>query len=124
MELSRDSRWNGQSMNTIAQHVAINSRYVLHEVNGLRSYCVAVWDVNTLPRMFENGRRVIDHALTKKMFELGRIFKMLYFATFTDDVIFNIPRGDDTVNGFWSRGKLLAEHISLVFSGFTSITAC
>ncbi|KAG0219815.1 hypothetical protein B0O80DRAFT_489031 [Mortierella sp. GBAus27b] len=103
IELTRDSRWNGQSMNTVAQHVAINSRHVLQDVNGLRSYCMAVWDVNTLPRIFENGRRIIDHALTKKMFELGRIYKMLYFATFTDDVVFNVPRGDDTVNGFWSR---------------------
>lgn len=89
----------------MAQHVAINARHVLKEVNALRSYCIAVWDMNTLPRIFENGRRVVDHALTKKMFELGRIFKILYFATFTDDVLFNIPRGDDPTNGFWSRGK-------------------
>ncbi|KAF9947186.1 hypothetical protein BGZ72_010800 [Mortierella alpina] len=103
IELSKESRSNGQPLNTVAQHVAINARHVLKEVNALRSYCVAVWDMNTLPRIFENGRRVVDHALTKKMFELGRIFKILYFATFTDDVLFNIPRGDDPTNGFWSR---------------------
>ncbi|KAF9355344.1 hypothetical protein BGX26_006687 [Mortierella sp. AD094] len=103
IELTRDNRWSGQSINTVAQHVAINARHYLKEVNAIRSYCVAVWDMNTLPRMFENGRRVIDHALCKKMFELGRIYKMLYFATFTDEVLFNITRGDDPVNGFWSR---------------------
>ncbi|KAF9933585.1 hypothetical protein BGZ67_004194 [Mortierella alpina] len=103
IELSKESRSSGQPLNTVAQHVAINARHVLKEVNALRSYCVAVWDMNTLPRIFENGRRVVDHALTKKMFELGRIFKILYFATFTDDVLFNIPRGDDPTNGFWSR---------------------
>ncbi|KAG0366978.1 hypothetical protein BGZ54_004599 [Gamsiella multidivaricata] len=103
IELSRDSRWNGQSTNTVALHIATNARHILKEVNALRSYCVAVWDVNTLPRIFENGRRVVDHALCKKMFELGRIYRMLYFGTFTEDVMFNIPRGDDIVNGFWSR---------------------
>ncbi|KAF9403058.1 hypothetical protein BGX21_007363 [Mortierella sp. AD011] len=95
--------WSGQSINTVAQHVAINARHYLKEVNTMRSYCVAVWDINTLPRILENGRRVIDHALCKKMFELGRIYKMLYFATFTDEVLFNITQGDDPVNGFWSR---------------------
>ncbi|KAF9433948.1 hypothetical protein BGZ76_008786 [Entomortierella beljakovae] len=103
IELIRDGRWNGQNLNTVAQHIAVNSRHFLREVNGLRSYCVAVWDENTLPRLFDNGRRVVDHALCKRMFELGRIYKMLYFGTFTDDVLFNIPRGDDIVNGFWSR---------------------
>ncbi|KAI1317649.1 hypothetical protein EDD11_008077 [Mortierella claussenii] len=103
LELSRGSRSGGQSINTVAQHVAINARYAIQNINALRSYCLAVWDINALPRMFENGRRVIDHALCKKMFELGRIYKMLYFATFTDDVLFNIPRGDDPVDGFWSR---------------------
>ncbi|KAF8932525.1 hypothetical protein BGZ58_007013 [Dissophora ornata] len=103
IELTRDSKWNGQSINAVAQHVAINARHYLKEVNALRSYCVAVWDTNMLPRIFQNGRRVVDHALCKKMFELGRIYRMLYFATFTDDVLFNIPRGDDPVNGFWSR---------------------
>ncbi|KAF8985955.1 hypothetical protein BGZ46_000041 [Entomortierella lignicola] len=103
IELVRDNRWNGQNINTVAQHVAVNARHFLKEINALRSYCVAVWDMNRLPRIFENGRRVIDHALCKKMFELGRIYKMLYFATFTDEVLFNIPRGDDPANGFWSR---------------------
>ncbi|KAF9110342.1 DIP2 disco-interacting protein 2 C, partial [Mortierella sp. AM989] len=103
IELTRDNRWSSQSINTVAQHVAVNARHFLKEVNAMRSYCVAVWDMNTLPRIFENGRRVIDHALCKKMFELGRIYKMLYFATFTDEVLFNIPQGDDPVNGFWGR---------------------
>ncbi|KAF9998216.1 DIP2 disco-interacting protein 2 C, partial [Entomortierella chlamydospora] len=103
IELTRDNKWSGQSINTVAQHVAINARHYLKEVNAMRSYCVAVWDINTLPRILENGRRVIDHALCKKMFELGRIYKMLYFATFTDEVLFNITQGDDPVNGFWSR---------------------
>lgn len=105
IELTRDNRWSSQSINTVAQHVAVNARHFLKEVNAMRSYCVAVWDMNTLPRIFENGRRVIDHALCKKMFELGRIYKMLYFATFTDEVLFNIPQGDDPVNGFWGRGR-------------------
>ncbi|KAF9107084.1 hypothetical protein BGX29_007446 [Mortierella sp. GBA35] len=103
IELTKESRANGQPINTVAQQVAINARYILQEVNGLRSYCVAVWDMNALPRMFQNGRRVVDHALCKVMFEMGRIYKLLYFATFTDDVIFNVPRGDDPLNGFWSR---------------------
>ncbi|KAF9920557.1 hypothetical protein FBU30_009600 [Linnemannia zychae] len=98
IEISKESRANGQPINSVAQQVAINARYILQEVNGLRSYCVAVWDQNTLPRMFKSGRRVIDHALCKMMFEMGRIYKLLYFATFTDDVVFNIPRGDDPVN--------------------------
>ncbi|KAG0327642.1 hypothetical protein BGZ99_007223 [Dissophora globulifera] len=103
IELSRDCRWHGQSINAVAQQVAVNSRHYLKEVNGLRSFSVAVWDTNTLPRIFQNGWRVIDHALCKKMFELGRIYKMLYFATYTEDVLFNVPYGDDIVNGFWSR---------------------
>ncbi|KAF9190185.1 hypothetical protein BGZ51_008888 [Haplosporangium sp. Z 767] len=103
IELIKDIRSNGQPINTVAQYVAINTQHILREVNTLRSYCIAVWDTNTLPRIFENGRRVIDHALCKKMFELGRIFKILYFATFTEDVLFNVPKGDDPLNGFWSR---------------------
>ncbi|KAK3842203.1 MAG: hypothetical protein J3R72DRAFT_368260 [Linnemannia gamsii] len=103
IEITKESRANGQPINTVAQQVAINARYILQEVNALRSYCVAVWDMNALPRMFQNGRRVVDHALCKVMFEMGRIYKLLYFATFTDDVLFNVPRGDDLVNGFWSR---------------------
>ncbi|KAG0269109.1 hypothetical protein BGZ95_002195, partial [Linnemannia exigua] len=103
IEITKESRANGQPINTVAQQVAINARYILQEVNALRSYCVAVWDMNALPRVFQNGRRVVDHALCKVMFEMGRIYKLLYFATFTDDVLFNVPRGDDLVNGFWSR---------------------
>ncbi|KAF9129664.1 hypothetical protein BGW39_003957 [Mortierella sp. 14UC] len=103
IEITKESRASGQPINTVAQQVAINARYILQEVNALRSYCVAVWDMNALPRMFQNGRRVVDHALCKVMFEMGRIYKLLYFATFTDDVLFNVPRGDDLVNGFWSR---------------------
>jgi len=67
--------------------------------------------MNALPRKFQNGRRVIDHTLCKVMFEMGRIYKLLYFATFTDDVLFNIPRGDDLVNGFWSRGKISVVYV-------------
>ncbi|KAF8942567.1 hypothetical protein BGZ47_006345 [Haplosporangium gracile] len=103
IEITKESRANGQPINTVAQHVAINARYILQEVNALRSYCVAVWDMNALPRIFKNGRRVVDHTLCKVMFTMGRIYKLLYFATFTDDVLFNIPRGDDLGNGFWSR---------------------
>ncbi|KAK5810007.1 hypothetical protein F5H01DRAFT_415049 [Linnemannia elongata] len=103
IEITKESRANGQPINTVAQQVAINTRYILQEVNALRSYCIAVWDMNALPRIFKNGRRVVDHALCKVMFTMGRIYKLLYFATFTDDVLFNIPRGDDLGNGFWSR---------------------
>ncbi|KAG0093594.1 hypothetical protein BGZ93_007821, partial [Podila epicladia] len=103
IELSKECRLATQPLGAIAQNVAINSHHALKDLNGLRAYCIAVWEANTLPRMFENGRRVIDHALCKKMFELGRIFKILYFSTFIGDVMFNIPHGDDLVNGFWSR---------------------
>lgn len=105
IELSKECRLAAQPLGAIAQNVAINSHHALKDLNGLRAYCIAVWEANTLPRMFENGRRVIDHALCKKMFELGRIFKILYFSTFIGDVMFNIPHGDDLANGFWSRGK-------------------
>ncbi|KAG0263655.1 hypothetical protein BG011_008370 [Mortierella polycephala] len=107
IELTKETRSNAQPINTVAQYVAVNTRHILRGVNALRSYCIAVWDTNTLPRIFENGRRVIDHALCKKMFELGRIFKILYFATFTEDVLFNIPKGDDPINGFWSRDCII-----------------
>ncbi|KAG9067388.1 hypothetical protein KI688_012171 [Linnemannia hyalina] len=103
IEITKESRANGQPINTVAQQVAINARYILQEVNALRSYCIAVWDMNALPRIFKNGRRVVDHALCKVMFTMGRIYKLLYFATFTDDVLFNVPQGDDLANGFWSR---------------------
>ncbi|KAG0293330.1 hypothetical protein BGZ96_002985 [Linnemannia gamsii] len=103
IEITKESRANGLPINTVAQQVAINARYILQEVNALRSYCVAVWDMNALPRIFKNGRRVVDHALCKVMFTMGRIYKLLYFATFTDDILFNVPRGDDLGNGFWSR---------------------
>ncbi|KAG0357767.1 hypothetical protein BG005_003127 [Podila minutissima] len=103
IELSKECRLAAQPLGAIAQNVAINSHHALKDLNGLRAYCIAVWEANTLPRMFENGRRVIDHALCKKMFELGRIFKILYFSTFIGDVMFNIPHGDDLANGFWSR---------------------
>ncbi|KAG0029987.1 hypothetical protein BGZ81_003203 [Podila clonocystis] len=103
IELSKECRLATQPLGAIAQNVAINSHHALKDLNGLRAYCIAVWEANTLPRMFENGRRVIDHALCKKMFELGRIFKILYFSTFIGDVMFNIPHGDDLANGFWSR---------------------
>lgn len=107
IEITKESRANGQAINTVAQQVAINARYILQEVNALRSYCIAVWDMNALPRIFKNGRRVVDHTLCKVMFTMGRIYKLLYFATFTDDVLFNVPQGDDLGNGFWSRGKNL-----------------
>ncbi|KAG0349618.1 hypothetical protein BG004_000024 [Podila humilis] len=103
IELSKECRLASQTIGTIAHNVAINAHHVLKERNGLRPYCIAVWEANTLPRMFENGRRVIDHALCKKMFELGRIFKILHFSTFIGNVMFNIPHGDDLPNGFWSR---------------------
>ncbi|KAF9417580.1 hypothetical protein BGZ94_009925 [Podila epigama] len=103
IELSKECRLAAQPIGAIAQSVAINARKVLKEVNGLRAYCIAVWEANTLPKMYENGRRVIDHALCKRMFELGRIFKILYFSTFIGDVVLNIPRGDDLIGGFWSR---------------------
>ncbi|KAF9141798.1 hypothetical protein BGX30_004092 [Mortierella sp. GBA39] len=103
IEITKESRANGQAINTVAQQVAINARFILQEVNALRSYCIAVWDMNALPRIFKNGRRVVDHALCKVMFTMGRIYKLLYFATFTDDVLFNVPQGDDLGNGFWSR---------------------
>ncbi|KAF9215975.1 hypothetical protein BGZ59_011462 [Podila verticillata] len=103
IELSKECRLAAQPLGAIAQNVAINAHHILKDLNGLRAYCIAVWEANTLPRMFENGRRVIDHALCKKMFELGRIFKILYFSTFIADVMFNIPIGDDVANGFWSR---------------------
>jgi hypothetical protein len=110
IEITKESRANGLPINTVAQQVAINARYILQEVNALRSYCIAVWDMNALPRIFKNGRRVVDHALCKVMFTMGRIYKLLYFATFTDDVLFNVPRGDDLGNGFWSRGMKWLKH--------------
>ncbi|KAG0231817.1 hypothetical protein BGW41_002088 [Actinomortierella wolfii] len=76
---------------------------VLTEVNGLRSYCVAVWEPNELPRVLSNGRRVLDLAVTKRLFELGRIPHMLHLITFTDGVVLNLPQGDDPVAGVWSR---------------------
>ncbi|KAF9970248.1 hypothetical protein BGZ73_007082, partial [Actinomortierella ambigua] len=101
IEIAKDPACTNPSAR--AKAIGQTAADTLTDVNGLRSYCIAVWEPNELPRILSNGRRVLDLALTKRMFELGRIPHMLYLATYTDGVILNLPHGDDPIGGVWGQ---------------------
>ena len=82
----------------------INTLYV-HQ--GLRLYCSMICPVDSLPRTWRNGKKLVNSLLCRKGLEEGRL-KVLYLKFNLEGSVKNIPMGEDIVGGIWSESEYLS----------------
>lgn len=73
--------------------------------HGLRLYTISICAQGSLPRVWKNGKKLINSITCKKYFEYGRL-QVLHVKTCALDAVFNIPIGEDMVAGIWGPSKL------------------
>ncbi|KAF8943409.1 hypothetical protein BGZ47_005435, partial [Haplosporangium gracile] len=80
-------------------------RQVMLDYYGLAVYCVAIAVPGSLPRTLHHGKVQIHPVVCQKMLELGQL-ALAYVWTLTEDVLLNLPVGDDIVGGIWGHDAL------------------
>jgi hypothetical protein len=80
----------------------ISEKLVIY--HGLRLYTISICAQGSLPRVWKNGKKLINNITCKKYFEYGRL-QVLHVKTCALDTVFNIPIGEDTVAGIWGPSK-------------------
>ncbi|GBC03878.1 hypothetical protein RclHR1_05380015 [Rhizophagus clarus] len=75
--------------------------------HGLRLYTISICAQGSLPRVWKNGKKLINSITCKKYFEYGRL-QVLHVKTCALDTVFNIPIGEDTVAGIWGPNAMAA----------------
>ena len=79
----------------------------LYAYQGLRLYCSMICPVDSLPRTWRNGKKLVNSLLCRKGLEEGRL-KVLYLKFNLEGSVKNIPMGEDIVGGIWSESEYLS----------------
>ncbi|OAQ29310.1 acetyl-CoA synthetase-like protein [Linnemannia elongata AG-77] len=80
-------------------------RQAMLDYHGLSLYCIAIAVPGSLPRALRHGKSRIHPIVCRKMLESGQL-ALTYLWTSTEDILLNLPVGDDVAGGIWGSDAL------------------
>ncbi|KAF9537836.1 hypothetical protein EC957_007575 [Mortierella hygrophila] len=85
-------------------------RQAILDYHGLPLYCIAIAAPGSLPRTLHHGKSRIHPVVCRKMLESGQL-ALAYLWTSTEDILLNLPVGDDVAGGIWGSDALDARKV-------------
>ncbi|CAG8592256.1 10767_t:CDS:2, partial [Cetraspora pellucida] len=73
---------------------------IIDSIHGLKLYCVSICQLGSLPRIWKNGKKLLNPMLCKKAFEFGKL-SVMHVRMNVIDTIIDLPIGEDIITGVW-----------------------